>query len=61
MNLAQAQKVSVSNLLRIEDDYIAFCLDEACEYIRGRVRDGEAPVYETKVTSMSEFYSRLGV
>nr|DAE53250.1 MAG TPA: hypothetical protein [Caudoviricetes sp.] len=44
----------------IEDDYTAFCLDECCEYIRSKVADGETPVYEKKVTSMSDFYAELG-
>nr|DAP78571.1 MAG TPA: hypothetical protein [Caudoviricetes sp.] len=45
----------------IDDEYTAFCFDEACNYILNRIRDGETPVYEVETNSMSDFYARLGV
>lgn len=60
INLATGQKKSPSDVLHIEDEYAAFCFDEACNYIIYKMKDGEAPVYETKVKSMSDFYAGLG-
>lgn len=37
-----------SELLEINDAYTAFCFDEACSYILGKIRQGEEPVPKTK-------------
>ena len=62
MVVAQARKTTVSNILNISDEWLAFCLDEAVEYIRSRVKDGEKPQYVTeKPQTLSEFYSSLNL
>lgn len=48
----------------IDDEYTAFCFDEACEYIVKRILKGDEPQYEKrkkKVTSMAEYFKGLGV
>ncbi len=47
--------------MKIKDNYTGFCFDEACNYIRTKIINGEDPVYENQVTNMEEFYNRLGV
>lgn len=37
-----------SVILGIEDDYTAFCFNEACSYIRNMLDKGERPFYFTK-------------
>lgn len=64
LNLAKSQNQKPSNVLCIEDEYTAFCFDEACEYIMINIRNGEEPQYEkkkVKVTSMAEYFKELGV
>ena len=51
-----------SELLRIEEDYTAFCLDEACIFIRLKMEDAENPQkpnFKEKATSFSDFYEQL--
>lgn len=50
----------------IDDAWEAFCLDEACDYIVRRVRDGDKIIWEVKgednaPVSLHDFYSRIGV
>lgn len=33
-----------SELVGIDDTYLAFCFDEACAYILKRIQDGEEPI-----------------
>lgn len=61
ISLAERQQKTVSDVLRVEDAYLAFCLDEACDFVLSRIREGEQPAYEHKVSSMSEFYGKIGV
>ena len=59
--IAKARRTTISNVLNISDEYLAFCLDETAEYIIGRLKDGEKPTYKTeKPTSFSDFYHRIG-
>lgn len=32
-------------MLRIEDDYTAYCLDEVCAYILGQLEEGKRPFF----------------
>lgn len=54
-----------STLLAVEDEYTAYCLDEAAAYVISKIEDGEEPVFEKKVEkhfkSMREMYDYLGV
>ena len=64
LNLARAQGRTPSEVLGLDDEYTAFCFDEACEYIVDRFKKGDEPQYEKKkkkVTSMAEYFKGLGV
>ena len=37
-----------SSLLGIEDEYTAYCLDEACAYIISNLREGKKPKFKSK-------------
>lgn len=37
-----------SAILHIEDDYTAFCFDEACSEIIARIEAGEEPVWKSE-------------
>jgi hypothetical protein len=50
----------VSEILGVEQEYDAYCLDEAVAYIILRMEQGENPKYETKYTSAKDFYKNLG-
>ena len=59
-----AQNREPSEIMGIEDEYTAFCFNEACNYIVTQIRNGEEPQYEKKkkrVGSMAEFFQELGV
>lgn len=46
-----------SVLLGIDDDYTAFCFNEACAEIRIRLSQGEKPVYRTNKSKVKEYRS----
>lgn len=52
-------------MLNIEEEYDAYCFDEACIYIVAMKKEGKKPMYgEGKVigkhyTSFSEFYANV--
>ena len=48
-----------SVLLCVEDEYTAYCLDEACAYILIRVEKGDKPKFERRYASFREMYSDL--
>lgn len=45
--IAQAQRYKKlpSEIIKIDDEYTAFCFDEACAYIMGKIDAGENPVF----------------
>lgn len=45
--------------MEIDDQFLAFCFDEACDYILGRVKQGDQPVYRTKAKSFHDFYKQF--
>lgn len=54
-----------SEVLRIEDEYTAFCFDEVCSFILAKLESGEKPDYDfakkekkknTHYGSFSEMY-----
>ena len=51
-----------SQLLGIEDEYTAFCFDEACCEIIARLKNEEIPKYRTtqnnEYSSFEEFYKQ---
>ena len=46
-----------SELLDIEDNYTAYCLDEACAYIMNRIDKGDEMYFEKHYTSFTELYA----
>lgn len=46
-----------SEMLGIEDEYVAYCLDEACAYIMNRLDEKEEMYFEKHYSSFSELYS----
>ena len=64
LNLAKVQGKTPSEVMGIDDEYTAFCFDEACDYLVKRVLKGDDPRYEKKkkkVSSMAEYFKGLGV
>lgn len=67
MAIAKRFKRLPSEILNIEDEYTAFCFDEACTFILSKLEDGETPMYivddgETKkFENMEDFYKSIGV
>lgn len=57
--LALAKKQRPSAIMEIDDQFLAFCFDEACDYILGRVKQGDQPVYRTKAKSFHDFYKQF--
>lgn len=45
--------------MKISEDYAAFCFDEACDYILGRIEDDEEPKFKKKFGGFSDYYSDL--
>ena len=56
-----------STLLNLQNEYDAYCFDEACAYIRMKMKDGEEPQFikenikNKHFKSASEMYKALGV
>lgn len=56
-----------SEILKIDDEYTAFCFDEACAVISVRIQEGEKPVYLEEVSeekrefkNFKDFYKCYG-
>lgn len=45
-----------SEVMNIEDEYIAYCFNEACAYIIGRLQNGDELQFKKKYTSFSDLY-----
>ena len=48
-----------STMLGVEDEYTAYCIDEACSYISNRIEQGYTPSFETRYSSFSDMYREL--
>ena len=44
--------------LYVDDEYTAFCLNEACAYIRQRIEDKEIPQFVKVYKSFSDIYKK---
>ena len=59
MSMSQMYQCRPSELLHISDDeYTAYCLDEAIAYLRARVDSGEEMVFKKEYTSFSDIYKK---
>lgn len=47
-----------AELLFIDDEYTAYCLNQACAYIRSKIENKEEPIFKDKHTSFSQIYSK---
>lgn len=47
-----------SELMSIEDDYTAYCLNEACAYILGELEAGSEIQFKKKYSSFSQLYAQ---
>lgn len=52
-----------SDIMGINDEYLAFCFDEACAYIIKELKDGNKPILkvdngEKKYTKPSDLYKK---
>ena len=57
--MANVYKCRPSSLFGIEDNYTAFCLDEACAYIMSKIENGEEPRFIVKYTSFTDAYKNF--
>lgn len=46
--MAQRYQSRPSEILKIDDNYTAFCFDEACDLIAYNIADGKEPHYKTE-------------
>ena len=44
MTVAMTTNQPVSKILRIDDAYVAFCIDEASAYVISKIKSGEKPL-----------------
>lgn len=55
--MSQRYKKLPSEILHIKDEYIAYCLDECCAYIMGRLDSGEEIKIKKHYSSFTEMYA----
>lgn len=46
-----------SEVMHIKDEYVAFCFDEACFYIRVQLEKDETPQFESEQPEKSHYTS----
>lgn len=53
--MARLYHIRPSEILKVQDEYTAYCLDQACAYITGMIQDGEKPNFNAlkKTTQQS--------
>jgi hypothetical protein len=56
INLHNTYNRRPSELFFIEDEYTAYCLDEAVAYIIMKIKDGETPTFKVKYDSFKDLY-----
>lgn len=54
INQSNKYKKLPSEIARIDDDYIAFCFDEACMYISNELEQGNKPKWEDEKFTIEE-------
>ncbi len=59
INMSNLYRCRPSDLLHIEEEYAAWCLDEACLFVKMKIDEGEEPVFKKKYTSFSNIYGDL--
>ena len=56
--MSQRYHKTPAELLGITDQYTAYCLNEACAIIAGKIDNKEEPCFEVHYSSFSELYKR---
>lgn len=57
LGLAELYKVRPSTFFNIDNDaYTEFCFDEACAYIKLKMKDGESPQFKKHYKSFHDLY-----
>lgn len=51
-------RVRPSEMMGIEDDYVAFCFNEACAFIAMKIENGEQIVIKKKYKSLKDLYKQ---
>ena len=59
INMSNLYRCRPSDLLQVEEEYAAWCLDEACLFVKMKIDEGEEPVFKKKYTSFSSIYGDL--
>lgn len=59
INMSELYRCRPSELLCVHEEYAAWCLDEACMFVRTKIDDGEEPVFKKQYTSFSGIYGDL--
>ena len=54
LGLSNIYKVRPSTLFDITDTYTAYCFDEACAFIIGKMEKGEEPQFTKKYKSFKD-------
>lgn len=50
-----------SSIIEVEDDYTAFCFDEACTFIMTQLENGKEIVREKHYSKLSDLYKDMGI
>ena len=56
LSLANTYRCRPSTLFGIDDEYTAYCFDEACAYIIKKIENGEEPTFKRKFKSFKDMY-----
>lgn len=52
-------KCRPSTFFNIQDEYTAFCFDQALAYIQDKIDNGEQPIFKTKYKSFTDLYKQF--
>jgi len=58
LSIAQRYRRLPSELLGITDTYTAYCFDEACAFIAGKLDAGEELTFNRQYSSFSDLYAQ---
>ena len=59
VNMAAVYQCRPSQLLAVDEEYAAWCLDEACMLVKMKLDDGEEPIFKKQYASFSDIYGDL--
>ncbi len=56
--MSRRYKKTPSELLAVKDEYTAYCLDEACAFIMGKLDAGEEILFKKHYSSFHDIYAQ---